>query len=288
MSLKQCCALGRCVVTKGLKACSACSEVVYCCKDHQVEHFKEGGHKMVCPGRAKGPPLSFKECNDRAQKYYADKMWLASMPYFGAMLELTERQVGLFHPQVANIMEAMSYSYKMLQKYEQSIQCLQRVVLLRDMEQDESPDKTKKVFNTMGQLAELYLLAGNAELAKQLLIKTEETAKELFGTESFEVGRVLGALGGCLERNGETEEAIKTMQKSIAIKQYSDSSVPAELAAASTTFYNLGLLHSTNDNKAEALKHIKASYDMKIKAGLAPDHVDVVECRDLISSLQSQ
>lgn len=66
-TLKNYCALARCHVTKDLKACSACSEVVYCCKDHQVEHFKEGGHKLVCPGRQKAPPLTFQECAAKAQ-----------------------------------------------------------------------------------------------------------------------------------------------------------------------------------------------------------------------------
>ena len=53
---KTCCALGRCIVTTGLQACAACQSVMYCGKEHQTEHFKEG-HKLVCPGRSKGVVL---------------------------------------------------------------------------------------------------------------------------------------------------------------------------------------------------------------------------------------
>ena len=45
------CALGRCMGLNDLKGCSACNAVYYCCKDHQLEHWKGEGHKMVCKGR---------------------------------------------------------------------------------------------------------------------------------------------------------------------------------------------------------------------------------------------
>ena len=52
----------------------------------------------------------------------------------------------------------------------------------------------------MGQLSELYLVSGNIQLAKDLLVKMEEAAIEMFGEESFERGRALCALGGCYGR----------------------------------------------------------------------------------------
>ena len=36
MSLKQKCGLARCMVTTELKACSACNEIFYCSREHQV------------------------------------------------------------------------------------------------------------------------------------------------------------------------------------------------------------------------------------------------------------
>jgi hypothetical protein len=94
----------------GLQDCSACREIAYCCKDHQTEHFKEG-HKFVCSARAKGP-LSFGDCVEvisptsltvpnvkltissllsieqpqKASRYYTDKMWIAALPYYAAIL----------------------------------------------------------------------------------------------------------------------------------------------------------------------------------------------------------
>ena len=91
MSLSQKCALGRCAITKNLKACSACNKVFYCSKEHQVEHFKECGHKLVCEGKKSDKQNSFKDLAEKAQKYHTQQMWLASLPYYGAMLELTEK-----------------------------------------------------------------------------------------------------------------------------------------------------------------------------------------------------
>jgi MYND finger len=83
MSIKQCCGLGRCVVTKGLQDCSGCKAISYCGREHQVEHYKDG-HKLVCPGREK--PLSFASCVEKATRYYNGKMWVAALPYYSALL----------------------------------------------------------------------------------------------------------------------------------------------------------------------------------------------------------
>ena len=83
MSIKQCCGLGHCVVTKGLLDCASCKAISYCGRAHQVEHFKNG-HKLVCPGREK--PLSFASCVEKATRYYNEKMWVAGLPYYSALL----------------------------------------------------------------------------------------------------------------------------------------------------------------------------------------------------------
>jgi hypothetical protein len=46
LNIKQCCGLGRCVVTKDLLDCKSCNGISYCGKEHQQEHFK-AGHKLV-------------------------------------------------------------------------------------------------------------------------------------------------------------------------------------------------------------------------------------------------
>ena len=147
LDLKKKCALFTCNNIKDLKACSACNEVFYCCREHQVEHFKEGGHKFVCPGRIRGergkPPLTFAECNEKAGNYYSQRMWLAALPYYAAMLELTERTLNVFHPQVGNLLHVIMECYKGHSKIDKAILCLQRMILIREVNNDGSSEKNK-------------------------------------------------------------------------------------------------------------------------------------------------
>lgn len=154
---------------------------------------------MICAGRKTSKPLTFNECATKANKYHTDKMWVATLPYYGAMLELTERYssvkivitsqhlksypihrtLGLFHPQVAQILEAMHTCYTMMGKYEQSIACVQRILIIKELmseamaadpakgpEHADAVEASKAVFSTMGHLAELYMSSGNLKLAK--------------------------------------------------------------------------------------------------------------------------
>jgi hypothetical protein len=91
-------------------------------------------------------------------------MWVAALPYFSCLLEFTERSLGLFHPQVSGVLEVMHTCYKKMHRYEEAIQCLQRVLILKEMfvaveaEQSQaSRESSRAVFTTMGQLAELYM-----------------------------------------------------------------------------------------------------------------------------------
>jgi tetratricopeptide (TPR) repeat protein len=283
MSLQQCCALGRCAGTKDLKKCSACSEVFYCSKEHQIEHFKENGHKLICPGKTKGKILAFADCAQRAQKCFEEKMWLSCICYYGAMLELTERSVGLFHPQVGSLLEILALCYKMLEKWNEAIGCLQKVVMISEIDDTtDSKVKDAKLFNTMGQLSEFYLQAGQIDLAKQLLLKIEEQAKSVFGENSFERGRALCALAGCYERNNEIDVAVTTLLEAINIKAYGDCREKVEMISASNAFYNLGVLYLGMENKVESSKQFKKALQMKIKGGLPSDHTDIIETKNYI------
>ncbi|KAJ1401817.1 hypothetical protein B484DRAFT_457893 [Ochromonadaceae sp. CCMP2298] len=287
MSLKQCCALGRCAVTAELKACAACSEVVYCCREHQVEHFQHGGHKMICPGRKKAPPLSFKDCAEKAQRYHGSKAWLVALSYYSTMLELTERTLGLFHPQVGNVLQVMATCYKMLDKFEEAAQCLQRVIIVLELEGNGTDlAKSRDAFNTMGQMAELYLLSGNTSIAKTLLMKMDEEASEAFGENSFEKGRTLCALGGCLDRMGEAVEALETLQRALAVPAYADCTAPQELVAASSCQFNLGVL-LFNKGDCAAGAHFRRSFEMKVKGGLPAGHADIAEVREYMEKTKN-
>ena len=144
------CALATCNKAQGLKACSACNIVQYCCREHQVEHFKEGGHKFICPGRIKGEkgqePLNFDTCSQKATSYYSQKMWLAALPYYSAMLELSQRSVGLFHPQCGKLLHVIAGLYKLMGKLDKSAHCLQVVILIMEMFNDGSKETSKGVY----------------------------------------------------------------------------------------------------------------------------------------------
>ena len=116
------CGLPRCMVSQHLKKaslsmCSACKEVAYCCKEHQVEHFKEGGHKIICKGSKDKSPLTFNECYEKASKFHQTGQYRSAVTFYAAMLELTEKTLGIFHPQVQKLLEQLIFCYKQLGKF---------------------------------------------------------------------------------------------------------------------------------------------------------------------------
>ena len=241
---------------------------------------------MVCPGRKKGSPLTFQQCVEKASDYYGKQMWVAALPYYGAMLELTERAVGVFHPQVGNILDLIATCYRKLGKIEEAIQCLRRVVIVREANNDGTPEKNREAFTTMGLLSEMYVEVGNIPLAKELLVKTEETSREAFGESSFERGRALVALAGCLERNEEHEEAEATLRTAIALDGYGLSSDPAEQLVSSNGYYNLGVILSRRGKFAEALEIFQICLRRKRAGGLAEDDPECTAVNNCIAELQ--
>ena len=183
----------------------------------------------------------------------------------------------------------------MQKKYEESIACMQRVLLVREIISESNiakdggkesvQENSKIVFSTMGQLAELYLTAGQIQFAKELLTKTEETAVDIFGEDSFERGRAFCALAGCLERNGDTEEAIATLEKAIDVKGYGECTDKSELIPASNAYFNLAILLKGTNNEDKALRHFQKALNMKLKGGLSADNKDIIEIKDLMSKL---
>lgn len=153
----KCCGTGLCFTTTDLKRCSNCNEIAYCNKEHQSEHFKDGGHKMICKGREKGP-LTFQACVEKATKHYNSQMYKAALPYYGAMLELTSKHAGQFHSQNAGILDIMATCYCKLEKYDYALHCLQRCVVIREMENDGSPEKNIASVSLLGRMSEICIL----------------------------------------------------------------------------------------------------------------------------------
>lgn len=287
--LAQKCALARCAVTKDLKSCAACNIVSYCCKEHQVEHFKEGGHKMICPGRQKGEPLKFPELVEKAQKFHSQQMFVAALPYYSAMLELTERQLGLFHPQVGNILNVMCTCYENSGHLDHAAVLLQREILIKELTGEENIETTKQAFFSMGRLAEIYMKMGHLDLAKELLTKMDTTAKDSFGEQSFERGRALCSLAGCLERNEEIDEAEKKLLECIALTDYVKPADKSKLSASAVAFFNLGMIYFTHQKKfQDAKERFQQALQMQKQAGLAGDHPDVVESSKMVEECKSK
>ena len=128
--LKTKCGLGRCIKTTDLQDCAACKQICYCGKDHQTEHFKEG-HKLVCAGRTKGAPLAFQDCVSKASAYFEKGMWVAALPYYAAILELTERHAGVFHPQTVLALDGMATCMLKQGKWDELSELLTRILLTK-------------------------------------------------------------------------------------------------------------------------------------------------------------
>lgn len=285
-SLLKCCALGRCMVLKDLKKCGSCGLVAYCCKEHQVEHFKDGGHKMICPGREGKEPLTFKNCMEKAAKFYSQEMWVAALPYYSAMLELTERQVGTLHMQNAGLLEVMSKCYRHQNKFSEAVQCLQRSIIIRDMHNDGSPEKNVASISTLGLLAEYYILGGQIQLAKDLLLKTEEQAKAVFGESSLQRGRILCTLAVCCEGLGDAAEAERYLRMACSLEEYANPSKPEDKAAAFTGFYNLGVLLAKREGVSDCVGFLETALRFKRETGVSEDDPDIVTLNELISDVQ--
>lgn len=232
---------------------------------------------MICPGRVKDAPLTFAQVLEKAQKFHQQKMYVAAIPYYSAMLELTERPLGIFHFQCGNILEALSLCYEQSGHLDKAVLVLQRAILIKESVSDGSIEKTKEVFFSMGRLAEMYMVMGNLPIAKGILQKMDETAAETFGKDSFERGRALCSLAGCLERSEEVEEAEKKLTECIQLEEYINPSDKQKLASSSIAFYNLGMICLNLKRQEEARTHFERALKMKRDAGLASDHPDVVE-----------
>ena len=281
MPIKAFCGLARCSITTNLQDCSACKEIRYCGKEHQTEHFKEG-HKLVCQGRAKGAPLKFQECVDKASSYFERKMWVAALPYYAAILELTERGLGVFHPQTMLALEGMCTCYGKQEKFNEQSECLTRIITTKELYNDSSLECSKDLYNLMGRLAEALTNAGNLELAKSMIEKTEAEAEKSFGAESFERGKAMMALAICCEREGKVDEASTLMKKALAISGYGSPTEINQKLSAASGYSNLGQVLLAQNNFTEAASYLEKAALFRVQGGLPRDHPDLIEVKTLL------
>jgi tetratricopeptide (TPR) repeat protein len=273
-----------------LKGCSACNAVYYCCKDHQLEHWKGEGHKMVCKGRKEGKAPSFDELAAAAQKYLAMKSWRLALMNFGAMLELTEQQMdNTYHPQCANILERIAMCYKNLEGgYPKAIHAYTRVLLIRDFNNhDNDPAKCADAFRVMGQWAECFVHLGQFELARDAFKKIEQTAIEYFGDQSMQRGQAFQALGTVYVELGQWKEAEVVYKLALSLDKFGKATDSTALAVSATCHFNLGLLCSAQDRHAEAAAALELCLDKKLRAGAKPDDAGLVEAQAALAEAKA-
>ncbi|RYG68230.1 tetratricopeptide repeat protein [archaeon] len=286
MSLKDHCALGRCAEADAskLKACSACSEVWYCCKEHQVEHYHEGGHKLICVGRKKGSPVPLNECMSRVVTLVNQEKWSEALPYYGALLEFAEKNMGSNHSHTVNILNTMVMCYKRLKRYEEVEQCLQRTLGIHEQSSDEHQQKSHLIFQTTGQLGEAYMASGKLPKAKEILYRVRDMAEQIFGADSFEAGKSLSALSTCLDKCDETEEAISTLVQGLNIPAYGNATMRQERLTAAVSYSNLGVLYLKVGKRDEAFQQYRKSFELKIKGGLPASHPEIQNLKAILSA----
>jgi len=271
------CGLGRCIGFTNLKACSACNVVFYCSREHQTEHWKAEGHKIVCKGRKEGKAPSFDELAATAQRFAKTGAWRLALMNFGAMLELTEQQLdNTYHPQCALILEQMATCYKGLDQYANAIHTYTRVLLIRDFN-NETNDAAKcaDAYRVMGMWAECFLQLGQFDLARDAFKKIEQTAIQYFGENSSQRGQAFQALGTVYVELGQWKEAEVAYKLALSLEAYSTQHFSAGC------HYNLGVLLSAQDRHGEASKEFQLSIDKKSKAN--PDDKLVQEARDCLA-----
>jgi len=274
VDIKACCGLPWCTNKKELQVCSACGFLAYCSRNHQVEHYKEGGHKLICTGtKREGGPMVFAECEKEATRLYGEQKWAEAIPYFSAMLELTERALGKMEFSVVPIIDSMSACYQKAGKLDKAAHLLQRLIIVFEIYQRDNIEDSRTSFTYMGRLAEIYIRSGFFKVAQDLLQKTVDMASEVFGSQSFEKGRALSSLGTCIHMAAEEEsggggeasaKAEKILLEACSLEGYGKATEAKNMAAASDCFYNLGTIQEGMSKFQEAHASYKSSLELKV------------------------
>ena len=183
----------------------------------------------------------------------------------------------------------MAKCYEQQGRLDECIQCLQRIVLVIEMSNVEgTTDNNEKMFTTMGHMAELYMLSGQTAIAKELLSKIEISASESFGEQSYERGRALMALAGCMDLIGEIADAEATLTKAINLTGYGSCVEEANKAVASNGYFNLGVILYKQEKFSAALSHFEKALDFKVKGKVDKEDVDMLETIRYISESRSK
>ena len=275
------CGLGRCINFQNLKACSACKIVQYCCKEHQVEHFKKEGHKIVCKGRTEGEAPSFSALDAAARKYHEAGSFRVALINYGSLLELTEQTLdNVFHPQCAGVLEKMADCYKKLGEWGHAVAAYSRVLMILDFNNDNNDAvKNAGAFKVLGQWAECFLATGSYELALDAFKKIESSAVEFFGEQSLQRAQTFMSQGNCHVEMRSLERAEVSYKLALSLEHCGQSDVAAEMLLASRVHSNYGLLLSALQRHPEAAEQFAACIDKRTRAGVKAGDAELAEAR---------
>lgn len=285
------CCLPECMVSRApkmkLQKCGACKEVAYCCKEHQVLHFKS--HKHLCKGRKdQTSDISFGVFERRAIDAEKKGDWKGALTAYGCMLELTEKGIDVFHTQCSNILDRMAKIRKKVNDLDTAICMYQRMIIIKDFNNPNNTDELNEdAFKTMGQLAEAYVMKGNLELAVEMLRKTDDAAKENFGEQSFQRGQTLTTLSNPLHQLKKTDEAIEVLRTAVSLEGFTGENVKdsSKKLIISNAYENLGILLDENGDRAASKAAYEVCLRLKLGAGLLTSHNDVTEVNAKIKAL---
>lgn len=275
------CGLGRCINFQNLKACSACKVVHYCCKEHQIEHYKKEGHKIVCKGRTEGEAPSFNTLAAAAEKYHKSGSFRMALLNYGSMLELTEQTLdNVVHPQCAGVLEKIAECYKKLGEWDHAIAAYSRVLMILDFNNDNNdPAKNAHAFKVMGQWAECWLLSGSYELALTAFKTIESSAVEFFGDQSIQRAQTFFAEGNCHLEMRNLDRAEVSYKLALSLEHCGRSDVPSEMLIASRMHDNYGVLLSALERHPEAAEQFAACIDKRTRGGVKAGDADLAQAR---------
>ena len=224
--------------------------------------------------------------------------WKTAITAHSCMLELTEKTIDIFHPQIAKILDQMASIYQMMtvmdkdgvptKDYARAIMCYQRMVILQDFNNpNNKPEETEESFKTMGKLAQCYVMSGQLQLAVTLLQKTEEQVISNFGEQSYQRGMILTTLSNPLFSLEKVEEATEALRKAVALEGFKVEAVKdsAKKLGISNAFFNLGHILAGKGEKEEAKEAYSHCLRAKLAGGLQVSHPDVMEIDALMKAL---
>lgn len=307
LTMADVCALPRCNISKGqqgieIKACGACTIPHYCCRDHQIEHYKYGGHKHICKGMKIGQPLTFNECNTKASAYYTNEEYKNAIIYYSAMIELTERTLGIYHVQIAKLLDVIVTCLKQIKQYDDAVVCLQRMLVIYEVDQAANTTfdtsimadnntmlealggvkMSKESFNTLGRLADTYFEAGNNQVSLGLYEKLVDEAVANFGEDSFEKGQALSSLSICLEHLDEHEKAEEKLLLASNVQGYGVNPKDGDKATAATLFFNVAMIQKTLNKNTEATTNLHSYIRILKEIGNNDDSPKIIEANNHI------